>query len=310
MPIHSMSFKKHDYSKVNKRPKLVDNYAKNESEWNNDRLQNMLSKLRELEKVEGRVIGWCQVLPQEVPAEQTAKDDDILTPITLLESPMSLDGIRKRGEEVKKKLFVTPEEALEIERDTREQSKSKSWFLHRQYRITASKSYRAAVIKESTSPSKAISDILYPKDVSTESMKQGLQMEPHILTRYVEHQHNCGHKGLTVAKVGLVVGKLSDGFLGASPDGIVTDPTAVEPKGILEMKYIQTEKGESLKDALLRKHICVKDEDQVHINCNHKYYCQIQQGMYLTETKWADFVVQGSQTEHHIYIERVEHDTV
>lgn len=31
--------------------------------------------------------------------------------------------------------------------------------------------------------------------------------------------------------------------------------------------------------------------------------------MYLTETKWADFVVQGTQTTS-IYIERVKHDNV
>lgn len=140
-------------------------------------------------------------------------------------------------------------------------------------------------------------------------MKQGLLMEPQILTSYIEHQHKCGHKDLTVSKAGLIVGKFTDGFLGASPDGIVTDPTAVESKGILEKKYIQTEKDESLEDALLRKHICAKHEDGVHINCNHKYYYQIQQGMYLTETKWADFVVQGTQTTS-IYIERVKHDNV
>ena len=61
---------------------------------------------------------------------------------------------------------------------------------------------------------------------------------------------------------------------------------------------------------VLRKHICIKDQDGVHINCNHKYYYQIQQGMHLAATTWADFVVQGSQTNDQIYTERAKHHSV
>ena len=64
-------------------------------------------------------------------------------------------------------------------------------------------------------------------------MKQGLKMEPEILTKYVEHQINNWHKDLTVSKVGLVVGKYADGYFGASPDGMITDPKADESLGIL-----------------------------------------------------------------------------
>lgn len=54
---------------------------------------------------------------------------------------------------------------------------------------------------------------------------------------------------------------------------------------------------------------CVRSENSdITINQNHKYFYQVQQGMYLSERKWADFVVVGSRTPD-IYIERVPFDS-
>jgi len=69
---------------------------------------------------------------------------------------MSLTDIYKRCESVKKKLQLTEEEAQTVELQTRSQSECSEWFVHRKYRITASKTYRCASMKESTSPTKAV----------------------------------------------------------------------------------------------------------------------------------------------------------
>lgn len=101
---------------------------------------------------------------------------------------------------------------------------------------------------------------------------------------------------------------LTDGFLGASPDGMVHDPSVEDPEGLLEMKYIQTDKYDSLEDALLQKRICIKDSEGIHINKRHQYFYQIQQALFVTTRMWVDFVVKGSTYEE-IYIERVPFDS-
>ena len=72
------------------------------------------------------------------------------------------------------------------------------------------------------------------------------------------------------------------GFLGGSPDGIVIDTKAVDTSGLIEMKYIQTQETETLNDALVRKRICVLENNSIKINNKHQYYYQIQQQMFAT----------------------------
>ena len=167
-----------------------------------------------------------------------------------------MNGIQERVKKIKSKLFLNPKQVTEIEEETKEQSSSNSWHFHRQYCITASKCYRAAVLKSTTSPSKAVNDILYAKVFATKQMKKGLEMESEIQEMYIKEQHKCGHDNLVVEKSCLIVGKHDDGFLEASPDGLVCDPSNTDnPQGILEMKYVETDESESLSEALLRKHV-------------------------------------------------------
>ena len=86
-------------------------------------------------------------------------------------------------------------------------------------------------------------------------------MESSIKDRYLLKQHENGHTDLKVTSSGLAVGKHEDGFLAASPDGLVHDPSADNTKGLLEMKYIQTEEEESIEQALLKKLMCTRSGD-------------------------------------------------
>jgi len=152
-PIKLMKFRKHDYSKVNKAEQLtstveeanVETESCDKQHWSKDKLQEMYEQLNNVQKKSAHCIGWCHILPQQLP-EQSPKAEELvlLSPISIRDSPISLQGIKERIEKVKSKLFVNPEQALEIEKETQEQSVSKSWHFHRQYRITASKCYRFA----------------------------------------------------------------------------------------------------------------------------------------------------------------------
>ena len=205
------------------------------------------------------------------------------------------------------KLNMSTENVAEIEEKTRLQSDSFLWHFHRKCRITASKCYRVAVMKPTTSPTKAVRECLYSNVKPTKYMLEGIAKEPEIRALYIDKQIKCGHNGITVSSSGLVISK-TEGWLGASPDGIVYDPSVDDPNGLLEMKHIQMDDSESLEHALLRKRMCLKfDGTNIRINRNHQYFYQIQQAMYVTERRWNDFVVKGS-TGSELYIERVQYD--
>ena len=250
-------------------------------------------------------------MPRENGKQETiqkeSKDVECISPIKV--HPVSLSEIESRCERIKQNLAVSDEDITRIEAETRNQSADNAWFKHRKYRITASKAYRCAVLKDSTSPSKAIQEVLgYNTVHATKQMKEGLRQEQAIMDKYIREKNKNCNSNVTVERCGFFVSK-THSFLGASPDGIVCDPEANgETTGLIEMKYIQTLDSETLEDALLRKGICVLKENNITVNTKHKYYFQIHQQMFVTGKKWEDFVVQGSNSDG-IYIERVKFDS-
>ena len=55
---------------------------------------------------------------------------------------------------------------------------------------------------------------------------------------YVEKMEKDGHEGLKVQSCGFFVSK-THGFLGASPDGLDTDPSCENPFGLVEVKNMK-----------------------------------------------------------------------
>ena len=62
-----------------------------------------------------------------------------------------------------------------------------------------------------------------------------------------------GNEGSLSYEVWLFFISKTHGFLGARPDGIITDQEESAP-GVVEFKYIQVKPGETLTDVLLRQH--------------------------------------------------------
>lgn len=92
-------------------------------------------------------------------------------------------------------------------------------------------------------------------------------------------------------------------FLGASPDCFVHDPVETQPDGLIEIKYVSLNSGETLRDALLRKHICKLEGQNITINRNHQHFFQVQQQMFCSKKFWTDVVVKDGVE---IHIERVK----
>ena len=126
-------------------------------------------------------------------------------------------------------------------------------------------------------------------------------MEPVITGKYIQHQENNGHEGITVKDKGLVIAK-DNPVLAASVDGEVSDPTnTYHPTGNLEAKYklfpsklkeqVDTKQTSLLK--VLAKHtknFCLEiTESGLRLKQKHSYYKQVQGGMAITRKPGCDF---------------------
>lgn len=75
----------------------------------------------------------------------------------------------------------------QIEKETMGQSVNENWNLHRKIRITASKCHRIATLQATTSPTKAISEVLHYKQIpQTIYMKEGLSREGAVIAEYIK----------------------------------------------------------------------------------------------------------------------------
>ena len=220
----------------------------------------------------------------------------IISPVK--EHPISLSEINNRCERVKRSLFKTEEEIVEIESQTRQQSACQEWYKHRFGRVTASKSYRVGCQhKADTSPTKIIKEVLhYNKDYQSKAMKDGLENEQLVIDKYTELMHQQGHTRVHVVKCGFFVEK-EKGVLGASPDGLVTDPSHRSPHGIIEAKNVTVKDGETLKDALLRKSICKMSDNVLKVNKSHMYFYQVQEQLFVVNRLWGVLAILGSNGE-------------
>ena len=188
LPISQMKFKKHEHDKEKKDCQSVltpgkDVRASHQRTWTNTRRYNVLTAVRQVEEETGQIIGLHQILPLKtnsnlakiiendhdyckvkVPSEEvvfdssqreTASKDVNLSSfqpdIHVLNTPApSADMLRNECENVKRKLFLTHDEAADVEKRTRGQSTDSLWHDNRNQCITSSKCYRCAVLKDST----------------------------------------------------------------------------------------------------------------------------------------------------------------
>jgi hypothetical protein len=88
-------------------------------------------------------------------------------------------------------------------------------------------------------------------------------------------------------------------WLGASPDGLVYDPSEPCPFGLIEMKCPNVK---SYVDCPYLK----MTSGKLSLKKTHAYYWQVQGQMLITGMNWCDFVI---STEEDMLIERVFRDS-
>ena len=152
--------------------------------------------------------------------------------------------------------------------------------------------------------------ILSGKQFTSEATDWG-NNEPVALEKYKEVQEESGHSGLYYCRSGFVICEKYP-FFGASPDGVVHDPSVSNPFGLVEIKCPYSYRKSTPYEAGEMTDFCstlVESLDgtkQLKLKHSHVYFCQIQGQMAITESKWCDFVI---YTERGINIERIEYES-
>ena len=128
--------------------------------------------------------------------------------------------------ECMKSIKITEDGINTVEEKTRGQSTNSEWFKYRNGRLTASKFGEISNRRVTTPPDRLVRALFkYKVRPSVPyQCKVGLEMEPVIISKYIEYQNIKSYGGITVKEKGVVIDKKNP-VLAASVDGEVTDPT-------------------------------------------------------------------------------------
>ena len=300
MPMSSAVFQKHDHQKQHKQEvSHTEDFDPRPLEFKGI-APSLPPEL--LDSVHGESLG-ISVLFDKRYSHETLPVTDASVPGTSL--------LKKTVAAFKDSLKLPASKLREIEQNTREQKQSPLWFSVRRYRITASRFGEILRRKHDTPPDALVMSILQPRSFTSVATDWGEQNEPLAIEAYTTYQQRQGHHGLTVGPcVFLLNEKYS--FLGASPDGVVYDPSnAEQPFGYIEVKCPYSHKDRTPLEASSSPGFCCAA--QLHSNGskalrlrrNHLYFAQVQGQMAVGGRPWCDFVV---FTNKGLSVERVAFD--
>ena len=121
----------------------------------------------------------------------------------------------------------------------------------------------------------------------------GRHHEPIAVHKYISQMTTMNHLGVSVENCGFII--LPEyGWLGASPDGIVRDPTSEQPCGIIEIKCPYSKREMTPQEACIDPSFyCKLVDSKVCLNTTHSYYHQVQLQLYVGADLyfWCDFCV-------------------
>ena len=198
-------------------------------------------------------------------------------------------------------IIISSEEAKAVLIKTTKQSQSQSWHLFRQGRITASV-MKAVCRTNVNNPSLSlIKRICYQSKFRNEATDWGLKKENVAREKY--KQEMSDHANFHVKESGLILNPQYP-FLGASPDGVVSDDCC--GVGCLEIKCPHTFRKLSI-DAMTKADTCLKKDENgnTQLKTNHEYYYQVQTQLLVTNHEYCDFYV---WLENDSFLTRIEPD--
>lgn len=212
-------------------------------------------------------------------------------------------------EDILDHLCLTIEQRTALESKTTEQANVSEWHKARRCRITGSKCGRVIIQKKKTV--ELLRFCLYPKPMVfiPKPIAWGKRNEHRANEAYIKHMELYGHVGLRTKKAGFVVHP-EKGWLGASPDGWVVDPSAgVASNGMAEFKCPFTKADVSPEEACKDdKFYCTMVNGDLQLSRSHSYFHQVQLQLYVAAhlSHWCDFCI---YTTRGVAVERIYSDS-
>lgn len=161
---------------------------------------------------------------------------------------LPIDTKQADKEQVVTSLTVTEAERQYVESQTRQQSSCVLWHQVRTRRITGSICGR--ILHQKNKTDNLLRSVLYPKPMAVlpKPIEWGRNNEENAIKAYTTLMETQGHTNLVVTICGFIIHP-SKGWLGASPDGFVCDPSSHEPCGILEVKCPDSKRDITAEEA-------------------------------------------------------------
>ncbi|XP_047142692.2 uncharacterized protein LOC124816975 [Hydra vulgaris] len=172
-----------------------------------------------------------------------------------------------------------------LSENTKLQSLSSAWNIHRAGRITASNFYEVMHFKYKNSSNSLLNKLMcYTKAPNTPSLTYGREMECKAREHYqtiMKEKHN----DFQVTATGLHI-LYNKPYLGASPDSIVS--CSCHSDGLLEIKCPFNYRN-GLVNWEMDNNFPI--DSSVTMKKNHKYYAQVQGQLYVLNKEYCDFFV-------------------
>lgn len=125
--------------------------------------------------------------------------------------------------------------------------------------------------------------VLYPKPLLPLplAIAWGIENEPMACKEYCKSMKANGHPNLTTSSCGFIIDQVK-GWLGASPDTFVYDPSATKLYSIAEFKCPYSKRSETIINSCQDKNFCCEDIDgHPQLKRQHTYYHQVQLQLYV-----------------------------
>ena len=173
-----------------------------------------------------------------------------------------------------------------------QQSKSNLWHIERQWRLTASKFGEICKATESKDLELLCQSLFDPPKLANAAVNHGKTYESIAIKRFEEQN------SLSVSKIGLCVNPEFP-YLGASPDGIISEDS------ILEVKCPFSGRNDTIVPGKLFPFLRYDENNSISLRQNHNYYYQIIGQLAITKCKICYFFV---YTLKDMFVERIEFD--
>lgn len=219
---------------------------------------------------------------------------------------MNYDELLSRAEKLLqgRSLDVTKKQSEWVEKQTREQLRSKKWQKYRAGRVTASNMRKVFVCSLDKPAKSTVKAVCYPSSMSFQNKATawGCQHEADALSSYTERQRKV-HTNFCISKCGFIISTETP-YIGATPDSVVSCDCCGE--GCVEVKCPYSVRDSPVSDIASHKNSSLASiNGKLQLKRDHDHYFQVQTQMYVTEYAYADYVVWTNQG---LFVERVTFD--